>query len=464
MSISFGSINTGLPKDIVKQIIEAERIPIKKIESRKEKLGERQKLVGELSGLVEKLRSEVLKNASARSLRELKVQTNEEIVEVSADKNIAEPGSYQFEVVHMAQKSSAFSSGFEDADDSYVGVGYIQYYLPDGEVQDVYVDVENSSLNGIAKLINKDSNNGMRALVINDGSDSEKPWRLLISLEETGDDKFADFPYFYFVDGVDDFYLEYEREAQDTRVKLEGFEIETKNNMITDLLPGVTIDIKRASPGEEFSINIKEDTEKIADKIDQLIGSINDVLYFIKVQNDMNEKTDTGRTLGGDVTLQTLESKLRSIIFQSVKTEFGNKRLGDLGVRFQRDGLLKFERDSFEGNINKNFKLIAQTLTGYYGEEGKTEGFIDRLREVVEGSLRFPNGLLTTRKRGVEQKIKDLDAQIVTKERLLDQKEKNLKDKFARLEGTISRIRSQAAGLAALGATVDPVAQLSQTS
>jgi len=35
---------------------------------------------------------------------------------------------------------------------------------------------------------------------------------------------------------------------------------------------------------------------------------------------------------------------------------------------------------------------------------------------------------------------------------MLDQKEKNLKDKFARLEGTIARIQSQGAGLSALGA------------
>lgn len=102
MGISFGSINTGLPKDIVKQIIEAERIPIKKMEERKGKIQERQQLVNELYGLVEKLRGDVGANSTARSLRELQVQTNEEIVEVSADKNVAQPGSYQFEVVRMA--------------------------------------------------------------------------------------------------------------------------------------------------------------------------------------------------------------------------------------------------------------------------------------------------------------------------------------------------------------------------
>ena len=45
--------------------------------------------------------------------------------------------------------------------------------------------------------------------------------------------------------------------------------------------------------------------------------------------------------------------------------------------------------------------------------------------------------------------------------KLLNQKEKNLKEKFARLEETISRIKTQGAGIASLGAQApDPVTQL----
>jgi flagellar hook-associated protein 2 len=460
LGIAFGSINTGLPKDIVKQIIEAERIPIKKMEERKGKFEEKKLLVNELYSIVEKLRGDVLANSNSRSLRELQVVTNEEIVNVSADKNTAEPGTYQFEVVQMAQKSSAMSSGFSDPEDDYLGVGYIQYYLPDGTLKDVYVDVENSSLKGVAKLINKDNKNGMRAMVVNDGTGSDTPWRLIVSLEETGDEFVADFPYFYFVDGEKDFYLEYEREAHDTIVKLDGFEIETQKNKITDLIPGVTIDLKRASPGEEFTIQISEDVEKIADKIEGIIGSINEVLKFIHVQNDMDENTDSSRTLGGDVTLQTIESRLRSIIFQPVQTEFGMKRIGDLGIRFQRDGLISFDRSSFEGSLDSKFKVVSQIMHGYFTEDGKTTGFMDNLKGFVDGALKVPNGILLTRRNGIGSKIDQIDQQIANKERLLKQREQGLKDKFSRLEGTISRIRSQGAGIAALGQAADPVTKL----
>ena len=50
--------------------------------------------------------------------------------------------------------------------------------------------------------------NGMRANVINDYSGSDTPWRLIITLEELGDNNKASFPDFYLLDGWADLYLE----------------------------------------------------------------------------------------------------------------------------------------------------------------------------------------------------------------------------------------------------------------
>ena len=115
MGIEMGSINTGLPKDIVKQIMDAERAPLQKLEGRKEKINDKKKLVDELSKLTEEIRGFVTLNGSAKSLRELKFQTNNEIVDVALDKALAQPGGHQLEVVQLAQKASAISNGFEMA-------------------------------------------------------------------------------------------------------------------------------------------------------------------------------------------------------------------------------------------------------------------------------------------------------------------------------------------------------------
>lgn len=461
LGIAFGSINSGLPKDIVQQIVAAEKIPLQQMSARKGKIENKKSLLADLTQRVEALRGDIYTSKSARSFREFQVNVSEDWVDVSVDKNIAEPGTYQLEVVQLAQKSSAISNGVEDKDKTYLGVGYIQYELPDGETKEVYIDSDSSSLAGIARLINKDSDNGMLANVVNSHDGTDKPWKIIITLEDTGDDAKADFPDLYLVDGVEDVYFDNQRDAQDAKVKLDGFELEVPSNRTTELIPGATIDLKKAKPGDEITIDITEDTAKISEKINGLVGKINDIISFIKEQNALDESVDTSQTLGGDLTLQTLESRIRGSIFKNIVTDYGNKRIGDLGLTFQRDGMLKLDTDKLKSKLDENYDEVAQIITGKYSREtGKVPGFIDHLDTLVSDALKSQGGVLSSRKQGLESQIKQIDRKIVSKQRHVDKKEQMLKSKFARLEETMSRIKAQGAGLAGMGGGMNPVTQL----
>lgn len=460
LGISFGSINSGLPKDIVQQIVAAEKIPIQQMEARKGKIESKKSLLQELTTLVENMKGDIQSNKGARSLRELKVNGGADHIEITTDKNIAEPGKYSLEVMDLAQKSSAITNGVEDKDKTYVGVGYITAVLPNGEEREIYIDEEHATLTGIAKVINGDPELGIRANVVNDGSGDDEPWKLVLAFDGTGDDNNVEFPYLYLVDGEVDLYLEGERPAKDAKVKLDGFEIEVGSNKITDLIPGVTIDLKKAKPGEEVSFEVTEDTVKVGAKITSLVDNINNVLKFIKQQNTLSEKTDTSATLGGDLTLQTIESRLRSTIFTPIMTDKGPMRIGDLGISFTREGILKFDEGKFESKVSADYKNVSQILTGIYSPTGKTDGFIDKLEQTAKELLNPPSGTLITRKRGLQSGIDQIDRQISTRQRMIDQKEEILKQKFARLEETISRIRGQGAGLAGMAQVGNPVQQL----
>lgn len=462
MGIAFGSINTGLPKDIVKKIIEAERIPIQNMENRKSKITDKKKLITELGTLVEDIRGFLAKNVNARSFRELKINSSNDAVGVTIDKNAANVGNTSIEVTQLAKKSSAMSSGFEDPDKSYLGVGYVTYSLPNGESKEIYIDSDDSSLRGVAKVINGDPKNGLSANVVNDGSGSENPWRLILSMTDTGDSNKAEFPYFYFIDGDDDFFLEFERPAQDAKIKVDGFEVEVPSNQVKDIIPGVTLDLKKAKPGEEINIDVAEDSEAAVGKVGELVEKMNAVFKFIKDQNTLTEKSDTSRTLGGDIILQTLESRLRGTIFKGVMTKSGPKRLTDLGVSFSREGMLTFDDNKFQAAIKKDSSIVGQIITGTYTDEGgKIAGFMDNLNDTLNKALRYPDGIISSRKKSLQGKIDGIDRRIAQRERMIGKKEQMLKNKFARLEGTISRIKSQGAGLAAIaGGGGSPVQQL----
>lgn len=429
------------------------------MEARKGKFTDKQGLVKQLTTLVENMRGEILKNKGERSLRELAVNIGgHKHIGVTADKNVALPGKHSLEVLELAQKASAMTNGVEDKDKTYVGVGYIRAEMSNGETKEIYVDEEHATISGIAKLINGNPDLKMQAVVVNDGKDADYPFRLMVSLEGTGDENSAEFPYLYLVDGEADLEFEGERKARDAKIKLDGFEMEVPSNHITDLIPGVTIDLKKAKPGEEVQIEITEDLKKIGGKVTSLIDNINAVLKFIKEQNTLSEKSDTSRTLGGDSLLTSIEGRLRSTVFMSFQTDTGPVRIGDLGITFQRDGLLKFDEAKFEAAMSKDYKAVAQALVGKYDvQTGKSNGFIDKLEDTAKILLSPPGGALPNRKSGIQSQIDQIDRQIANRQRMIGRKEEVLKAKFARLEETISKIKGAGAGLAGFAQAAGPV-------
>ncbi|MBT4790979.1 MAG: flagellar filament capping protein FliD, partial [Halobacteriovoraceae bacterium] len=119
------------------------------------------------------------------------------------------------------------------------------------------------------------------------------------------------------------------------------------------------------------------------------------------------------------------------------------------------------DKDKFEGQLNKNMKMVSQVINGRYSlEHGKVNGFIDNLDKLVGDALKRPGGILSSRRDGLDSKMRQIDRRIDTKERQIKRKEEHLKAKFARLEETISRIKTQGSGLAGLGGNFNPVQQL----
>ncbi len=443
-AISLGPIASGLPRDLVDKLVDAEREPIRQLEARKQNEEAKLKLAQDLSSKVTDISAGIKDLTRYRSFRDLMaVNGRPEIMDVTVDKNTAEPGTYQIEVKQLAGRSSMLSNGFEDPDNTQVGAGYFSYTLPSGDTKEVYIDPDNSTLNGIAKTINSQKDLNLNAIVVDDGTGEENPFRLIISHNKSGENSDAEFPSFYFLDGDDDFYLEEERPAQNSVVSVNGFEVEFEGNKISTLLPGVTLDLKDAAPGKEFTLKIQEDNKSIRGKVEAMVEKLNETLGFIQGQNKLDKDSNTRNSLGGDITLQTLEYKIRNLVITPLETEYGNVRLADMGIQFNRNGLLDFNGDKFEKNLNENFNAVAQFFVGL---EDAGDGFANRL-DVAAKSMTRQEGVVSSRLEGIKRRIRDIDRQIEMKERQIAVTERALKDKFSKLEGTIAKLKAQQASV-----------------
>ena len=448
MGISIGGLGSGLPPNIVDQLIEAERQPVKSMQAQKSKQDSKLKLVTELETKLSAVTGNLGTLASAKGFQDLKLNTGDpNIVAGTVDPSAGVKGSWNVEVMQLAQKAAAITNGFPDKDKTEIGIGYFRFYTPEGSKR-VYINGDNSTLQGAANAINA-AHVGVKAAVINDRSDPDSPYRLMIAGDNVGGENMVKYPTLYFLDGDQDIFFDREQEAKNGVVKIDGFEFEVGDNTVTDVIPGVTLELRQASPGRTVNISVKEDMQVVTGKMKGFVDSINAVLSFIQSQNKLNEKTDTSQTLGGDSILTSIENRIRRLIQEPLYGIKGNiNRLSQLGIEFNRNGTLDYKEERFTAVLSKQPGDVSAFLAG----DGFSTGFIPSVRREITAVTAQGFGPLNNRKKALQDRINQIDQRISDKERQLGRREETLRRQFAKLEETVSRLKSQGSALAGLSA------------
>ncbi len=449
MGISFGGLGSGLPPNIVDQLMEVEKIPIKNIEKTKGKQENRLKLVQELETKLNAITGSIGALASTRGFSDIKVASGDpNVVQGTVDPTASVNGNWNVEVMELAQKAAAVTNGFPDKDKTQVGVGYFRFQTPEGS-KEVYINGESNTLEGVVNAINR-AGVGVRASVFNDRGNPDAPYKLMVTGENVGGDNSISYPTLYFLDGDQDLYFDDKREAKNGKIKVDGFEFEIGDNTVADAIPGVTLEIKQASPGRTVNVSVKEDKEVVSGKIKTFVDAVNGVLSFVQAQNALGKDTDTSQTLGGDSLLRSVENRMRMLI-QNPQMGVGSdiNRLNQVGIQFTRSGVLEFEEKKFNDTLAKNPSGVQRFLAG----DGFSTGFIPSIKREIGTLLNTAFGPVSIRKKALQDKIAQMDKQIENKERQLAKKEETLRNKFARLEETMSKMKGQQGAVSALGAS-----------
>lgn len=449
-SITFGGINSGLPPNLVEQLVEAERAPIKNLEKKNEKTQAKLGLVNDLETKLRSIESSLGTLASVKGFNDIKLETGDaNVVTGTADLN-SPKGSWNVEVVQLAQKAAAITNGFPDRDKTQLGTGYFKFNTTDGE-KEVYINSANSTLDGAVEAINK-AGVGVKASVINDRKDADAPFKLMLSGENVGGDNKIEYPTLYFLDGDQDLYFDKETEAQNGIMKLDGFEFEISSNTVTDVIPGVTLDIRQSSPGKQVNITVKENREAVSGKVTEFVKTMNDVLGFIQAQNQMNESTDTTKTLGGDQLIRMVENRLQRLVQDQQYGINGDiTRLNQLGIEMTRNGTLKLNEEKF----NQVLAQKPEHVQRFFAGDGFKVGFIPAIRREISNLTNSAFGSISNRKRALEDNIKRVDQSIANKERGLERREQQLRRQFAKLEETMGQLKQQGAAVGQIGSGIN---------
>ncbi len=441
--IRVSGLASGLPPNLVDQVIEAERIPVKTMQEKKTKIEDKVKLVQDFESKINDITKNLGTIVGARGFVDKKLSSSfPDIINGTIDPDLAEAGEWNIEVTQLAGKPSIVTNGFPDKDKTTIGVGYIKFDTPEGE-KEVYITEDNSTLEKISETINN-SGTGVRAVVINDRSDKEDSFKLQLTGMKTGADNEVTFPQVYMLDGRRDFEFVSSIKSQNAKFKLDGHEFETTENNLKDIIPGVTLDLKRVQIGQPVKLSIAENHEVISGKLKGFVDAYNGALSFIQNQNKLTkDKSGADRLgpLGGDSMLRMTESRLRSIIQDIQNTPSKYKRVIELGIEFNRNGTLNFNEEKFTKIVNTEPTNVVNFLRG----DLVNNGFIPSMKKKLAQILDPTTGTVTTRRKNYQDQVSQMDKRIEQKEKSLEKTEERLRNKFSKMEETMSKIQSQGA-------------------
>ncbi len=456
MGISSPGIGSGLKvQELVASLVALEKKPLAQLQVAASSLNARVSAYGQLKSQIANLQDQAAKLASASTWGAMSVTSSNAAAVSGVAKEGASATGFSVEVSQLARAQSAGSQVF--AAGSVVGTGSLKIQLgswgkdtnndPEfskGAGAEVSIDITaaDDTLAKVAAKINA-ANAGVTATVLRDASGE----RLLMRSSETGEAQG------FRIQATEDAAapglsrlafdpqngsagLSLTQAAQDTLATINGVQVASKNNTLTDTVDGLTLTVAQVTTAP-VDITIKNDTAGARTAIKNFVESYNALSSAMGSMTSYDAKTKTAGTLQGDSTAVNLQSALRRLVGGMGAPDSEFSRLSDIGVQFQADGTLKIDDAKLDKAMAK-----PDALKQFFAADPEgtaSDGMAVRMKEFAAGMLES-DGLFATKtkslegsvKRNTDEQQKVLDRAARTETRLLAQ--------YSRLDATMGKL------------------------
>ena len=222
--------------------------------------------------------------------------------------------------------------------------------------------------------------------------------------------------------------------ARDAVVRVDGFERVSSSNVVTDLVPGVTLNLTRAAEGTQQLLTVSSDTAGIKAALAAYATAYNSALGTLKSTSAFDAATKKASPLTGDSLVRTLQSELRGNVSQNTLA------LKGLGITLSKEGTMVFDAEAFD----KANVADPDAVTRMFGREGT---YTTGMEAVFKAALDSFEGSLTLRTDGLNKQIRSLEDQLDRLDVKMDKLTTLYTKQFTAMETMIMQLQGSASSL-----------------
>lgn len=159
--------------------------------------------------------------------------------------------------------------------------------------------------------------------------------------------------------------------AADARFTVDGQAITRASNRVTDVIDGVTFDL-RAKTTEDARIDLQRDTTAIKGKLQALVTAYNTFQDSLDVLNDPDSEVETfGGALAGDSLLRSIRNQVRAMVTGASSTPGeAVTHARHAGISIDRTGRMTLDEDKLDAALDERFEETMVMFTA--GKSGKS--------------------------------------------------------------------------------------------
>ncbi|MCY1165879.1 MAG: flagellar filament capping protein FliD [Pseudomonadota bacterium] len=470
---SISSLGVGSKLDLsglLKDLENTERQPLLALKAQAASYTTKLSAYGKLQDSLAALKTASSKLGSLDLFQGAKASSSFATVLTASATASAVAGNYAIKVSQLAQAQSLATAGVVDAKAAIgtgaatitidfgtftpadVGLGTPASFAVDAGHKPavVAIDANNNTLEGIRDAVNA-AKAGVTASIVNDGSGA--PNRLVLTSDATGETSSmkvsvsgsnTDLGTLLSHDPVAGVGLKETAAAQNAKLTVNGLEISSATNTVSESLQGVTLNLVKAG---ESTLTVARDTASISSAVNALVTAYNGLLSTGKALTAYDPDTKTGSPLTGDSTLRLLQVRIReALISPQVSGSSSDLTvLSDIGVSFQKDGTLSLDSVKLEKALSTNLEGVGKLLAGTATDKA---GYGKQLTALTD-SLTGKGGSLLVATEGVTDAIKKLDKQYDAMDTRINSTVDRYRAQFTQLDVLMAKMNNTTAYLTA---------------
>lgn len=371
----------------------------------------------------------------------------------------ASPGRHEITISEVARpQRSLTDTGFADRNSTVISGSDFSLTLTVGSGDPLAITVPaNSTLEGVKDSINS-ADAGLVAQVIDSGVDGPDRYKIMVTGQPGASNAFTLSSSIPGVIGFDTDNTIDDGDAastlqlaQDASLIVDGIEYERSSNVVSDIIPGVTLNLLSSTVGESV-IQLDRDTSSLKTKIQSVLTAYNDVQILIDVATDpKSEDPDFGASLVGSSAVRSIQLKLREAILGSAQGSDTStvRGLRDLGVTLQDDGTLTLNDSTYESMSSLFYDEAVEMLSGtdLTDEFGNSaDGIAVRLNDYITEVI-SARGVLLQNSQSAESKVSDYEEKMTQLEGRMSTLFDRYLEQFGVMQALVGQINSMRSSL-----------------